>query len=371
MSYALARGTRWEPAPRDHEEWHRARDQVVHDFELVYGRQPIGPQADGITAVRRWYHGAIAVEKRNGQTGRRIHRPWGQMFRGVANDLDWELGPTYAENCKRYRNQVARRLDHLVAMGDIERWEPVYDARGESTGILIHVPAGVAQSVQPSLRFRRSRRPGGTSSSARQLARRGLASHGRLDRPRELSNPSGNCGAGGVPSVVNPPRGTSACVSARGGVGSASVDAIERACTPTLRPALRRLRTALREADRPRRVLADACRAGESPVVVALACWELATDGQREPRLSLDWRGQLERSAEQLDRLRGPGEAALWLAQRIDGLGNDELIDGRPVRSLAYYAHALKQVARAGRRRARGAGKPRAWKSRRPEASSW
>jgi hypothetical protein len=363
MSYALARGTRWEPAPADDESWHQVRTQTQRDFEATYGRRAITPQLDGITAVRRWLHGAIAVEKANGQTGRTIHRSWAQMFLGVARDLDWHLHGPRRQIHARYCNQVKRRLDHLVDIGDLEAWEPVYNANQESTGILLRVPAGVAQSVRPARIPRRFRRPGQVAQSARQLARRGLAERPRARRSAELSSPFGTTSRSGSSVLSSPPAGDERA--------AALVREAAAACPPRLRGQLRRLTTALVGwPRRPRGVLAAAAGHGASPVVVALAAWELATDG-RPPQLSAAWRTQLERSAQQFDRLHGPGRAALWLAQRIDGLGDDELIEERSVRSLAYYAHQLKQTARADRRARRRAGKPRPWRSRRPEASSW
>jgi hypothetical protein len=370
MSYALARGTRWEPKQHvcARDVWTRTRARLAREWELTTGRVAPGPQLDGITATWLWLRGAIAVEKAHGGDGTLIRRSVPQIIRGVANDLDWELTGVARADLDRYGSQVKNRLRYLEILGYAAGWEPVESPAGEGLGILVHVPAGVAQSVQPARLYRRSRRPGAPPPSARQLARRGLARLGRAHRSGDFPQPSGpSSGAVDLPPLTVLPGDERACMRE---APTASVDAIERACTPSLRPALRRLRTALVGAERPRRVLLEAARDGVPAVVVALAAWEVATNGQA-PRLSLEWRSQLERSAEQLDRLLGPGRGAAALAARIGEIADDEWTEDRRVASLAYYAHWLKQTARAQLRRARGAGKPRAWKSRRPEASSW
>lgn len=60
------------------------------------------------------------------------------MVRGIG----WESTGTIRGDRQRYRNQIARRLDMLVAMGRVEAWETVYDGNGESSGILIRLSRG-------------------------------------------------------------------------------------------------------------------------------------------------------------------------------------------------------------------------------------
>jgi hypothetical protein len=368
MSYQLKRGTRWEHKVRDEVSWQRDLAYFSALFESKHGRRPIWTQANGITAGGRWLFGAVRVEKRNGQTGQVIDRTIGQLITGFAFDLDWELSGDRRADRARFRPQVLRRLGYLVGMGLIEGWEDRVDARGESMGIRIYVPAGVAQSVEASLRaYRPMRRPAPPPSPLQQSRRAPETA------PRggsgQLYPPYGSASVKGCPSSLKRvlwderPR-------ARPREGPGSVDAIERACPPQLRPALRPLRTALRESERPKLVLRDSALAGTSIVVLILAWWEYVTGG-RAPRLSLAARAQLERSAAQYDRLNRPGAALLLLVEALENFEDDERHDFETIRSLGYYVHTLKQKARLTRRAQRRAGKPRPWRSRKPQASSW
>jgi hypothetical protein len=63
-----------------------------------------------------------------------------------------ELGLPYDGTVKGartlYKHQIFRTLDSLLIMGRIERREPLWDDNREGRCIVVHIPAGVAQSVR-------------------------------------------------------------------------------------------------------------------------------------------------------------------------------------------------------------------------------
>lgn len=154
------------------------------------------------------------------------------------------------------------------------------------------------------------------------------------------------------------------------------MDAIERACPPSHRPALQRWRKLPSKEDAWPALQAAADSGGLDAVPAALAAWAIASEG-REPRLSRSMAAQLERSAGQFDRINGRGAAAGWIVHRIrSGWWSDCQNFGRRVtrhesvttrygrrmleeevnlgvESIAFYVLQLRQLARLARRHAR------------------
>ncbi len=73
MSYALARGTRWELSCEDAHTL-RLRRELAHEYELARGRRPTRPQLDGLVGTWRWLEGCIRADKLGGGDGTMIVR---------------------------------------------------------------------------------------------------------------------------------------------------------------------------------------------------------------------------------------------------------------------------------------------------------
>lgn len=138
-------------------------------------------------------------------------------------------------------------------------------------------------------------------------------------------------------------------------------DAIQMACPPVRRDALRQLRTASLKSGGLEAVAAAAA-AGAPIDVVALAAWSVVLPGL-EPRLSIKMRERLERSAAQYDRLAGRGAAAAFILRRLTELDLDAR-QGLAPRTLAFYIADLRASSRALRRHCRGRPPPRPHRSR-------
>jgi hypothetical protein len=116
------------------------------DFEKAYaeryGRRPRTELRQAVSDILRWLgQNALA----HGDD--RVMSTVPQMARA----LGWPtMGSAWRDDV-RYRNQITRRLDILVELGWLRRWEALYtqSAPGRAAGILIVLsPAGVAQSVE-------------------------------------------------------------------------------------------------------------------------------------------------------------------------------------------------------------------------------
>ena len=114
------------------------RVELERRFVAHYARAPQYKQLDGMEHIAKWSERCRRVD------GLEVHRSWAQIVRG----LGWPSTGTIRGDRQRYRNNIANRLDYLTEIGWLEGWEPVYDARGESSGIVIRLRAPVAQLVR-------------------------------------------------------------------------------------------------------------------------------------------------------------------------------------------------------------------------------
>jgi len=230
-----------------------------------------------------------------------LHRTWRQLSRGVG----WaEKGMTVAEVHNRFKSQWHRTLDYLVVAGRIDGWAPIYEGR-ESTGVMIRIPAGVAQSVQATRsRQRVERRPSCSPAEPPQDSsgvRLPVGDPGPDPPFFEREDGTPPKGLGGD---LRESRSTSSRNTRR-----EARDARERRGPIDVRAALEAHRDLLDERGGAAVVRAVPWLAGVAPSVLAReACrvwWP-----ELDPRLSAKWGAQLERSVEQLDRLGGRGAGA-------------------------------------------------------------
>lgn len=258
------------------------------------------------------------------------------------------------------------------------------EAVAEAVAELAPAPPDVRQHF--TRRQRRQHRWTAHCPRAGRGATRRLIDPGRpsLSSTAKTDPPGRSCMASPCPTSL----GRAPAHEAGGPGRPRGLDAIERACPPDHRAALRRLRTAGIEGERLESLQAAADNGAVHAVPAALAAWALTTEG-REPRLSRRMAAQLDRSAAQLDRLHGDGTAAGWIVHRIiagmlDPIDSDDRAYGRRRRrhetdafgrrfevvehvgitSLAFYVLQLRQTARDARRHALRRPRPRAWRSR-------
>lgn len=306
---------------------------------------------------------------------------WHRITHGQLAAAVYGVEPGADEGHKKAASN-RRSLDRLQAAGVIE-WRPETTGTGKFVCLAFRLcpvpalpssaPAGVAQSVQATGRSRlgwtrkrespaerrrecpapRVRRTGHGSSSpfgkapgSRPAPPGSLFSGGDLIRP---GSEGGRNPVGG-PSPSSDSGGCERAGATRRPVGG-GVDAIERACPPNDRAALGRLRSLAPGEGASERLSAIRQASAGSPIVaVALAAWEAATG--REPRLSIRSASQLQRSAEQLDRLQGDGRAADVVLGYLESLGPggwDHHDDAR-IESLAFVVAIVKQLGREARR---------------------
>lgn len=254
-----------------------------------------------------------------------IHRSVPQLIRGMG----LRNGPTVRRTQQRYRNQVYRWVKYLAPLG-ITAEEAPRGPRGRGTGILIRIPAGVAQSVKAAFQ--------GLRRSPPALLRPG--SWDQVSAP-----PSGLATVGGSSAVCGNP-------SASAGARAGTVDAIQPAAdfAPTASAALDR---------------ENGTSEGGGASAAAIRAWQRNTDAPW--RLSRLARGRLERYSALLDAEADAGYTARWLEGQIEDafepfVGTGAVLghkpwdrDGRPdggrPRSLGYFVRLLRRQYRLVRKR--------------------
>jgi hypothetical protein len=305
-----------------------AASTPMADFEAAFlaeaGRRPRTELRQAMSEILPWL-GRCARHD-----GPRILRSVPQMVRGIG----WPSTGSAKRDHQRYRNNIANRLEQLVRIGWVERWEAVYSPNGEGVGILIVLtPAGVAQSVGAT-----SRRP---LCETRH--------RGRVSRIPVVAPPCGNASVGR--SSQCSPRGKA---SVRARTHERRTDDGGRRRTLHIE----RLRQTCRR-DGNGRCLRPAARSGADPVAVAVVAWERMHDG-RHPQLTRRRREHLERACRVLDRLTGRVgygvEQLLTLMDARYGWSRrgETALPCSDVASLDFYVCQLRQIARALRRKHRG-----------------
>jgi hypothetical protein len=102
-------------------------------------------QLEGMAAFLRWASWAAV-----GRDARELPDGTIEIQRSVpqiAKALGLPEAPTVKLAHQRYRNQIYRWVDYLAWLG-IGAQEAPPGRRGQDTGILVRIPAGVAQSVR-------------------------------------------------------------------------------------------------------------------------------------------------------------------------------------------------------------------------------
>lgn len=79
-----------------------------------------------------------------GFDGSFVHATWPQIARGVGFPV---MGLGAQQIKDRYGSRVERTMAYLTRAGLVDGWDPVYEGR-EPVGILVRLPAGVAQLVR-------------------------------------------------------------------------------------------------------------------------------------------------------------------------------------------------------------------------------
>lgn len=140
-------------------------------------------ERDGLSALIEAFVASWHVD------GAEVHRSWKQLAR-ACHQLGW-APETVAETKHHHRPSLRRRMDRLVELGYVERWEAVYAGR-QSTGILVRLSADVAQLAEAPLRPR--------SGSSKPDPRRSATPRRRAFSAGQVSPPFGGEPPSGVPS---------------------------------------------------------------------------------------------------------------------------------------------------------------------------
>jgi hypothetical protein len=114
------------------------RARLAHDYAAAYGRDPRYDCLDWLERFGRWI-GSLSVDEH-----REVLRSVPQFARALGLPYDGTVKGARS----RYRDQFVRSLGYLQRMGWVESVEAVYEPNGEGRGILVRLPAGVAQSVR-------------------------------------------------------------------------------------------------------------------------------------------------------------------------------------------------------------------------------
>lgn len=122
------------------------RAELRRDYEGVYERTCRRDTLDALEAIVPWLARCYRVE------GEQFIRSNPQAYKGIG----WETVGKVRADRQRHRNQLANRLDMLVAMGWIESWEAIIRPGGRGVGILVRVGERRVSSVGQAHR----RRPG-------------------------------------------------------------------------------------------------------------------------------------------------------------------------------------------------------------------
>jgi hypothetical protein len=282
--------------------------------------------------------------------GLAIHRTHNQLARAwAAAGVPWQPTGEPKRDSQLFKSRIKRHLGYLQAMGYVDAWEPVYDARGESSGIVVRLSAVVAQLAVAPLRVRRR--------GAHSGAKSGPPSRSR--KMRTLGHPPGGAigGAGdirAVPVSLNSEHG--------GARAARAVDRRERAALRVRATAALGIAQASGAATggaSPRDVAALPCCRDVDPVGLAIAAcrvWQPTIP----PKLSEQSERRLEASLSMLDRYADLGRGR-------EGVGRELLLAavmeaeppwpgaGEP-RSLGGIVVSLHRRARKWRRTHRPAG---------------
>lgn len=284
------------------------RTEIRSRYLEVTGHSKMdGRQAAHMEAVIR------LLARLEAREGYGIHRTWRQLSRG----LGWaEKGMTVAEVHNRFKTQLHNTLGYLERIGWIDGWEPIVEGR-EHTGVMIRVPAGVAQLVRA------------TGYSATR-ERRPRCSYKASQTPQNDPVPVGD------PGPDQPFLSGEDCTPLKGLGGNTPTSGIQRekrggcarATASRLPEPTAALQTWRETVDRGggRAILADLpWLADVSAAVSARAACRVWMPSLRDLRLSAQWEARLNTAVEQLDRLdgRGAGVAAI-----LDLVAEDE--GGRP-----------------------------------------
>jgi hypothetical protein len=309
------------------------RAWLAERHEEARGRPPFERQLDHLVIVFRQVF--MTPEAQDGATS--IRRSIPQLVEAMKLPVPPGPGKNVRKIQQRYRNQIYRTLRYLEEMGLVDgAHEAPRAADGRGTCIVIHIPAGVAQSVRAALRGVRRFVP---------PLRRPL-SWAEVSAPLR-ANTNVGVKAGVCELRKGPARAREPLVDANG---------------PPVRP--------------PSRAASDLGTAppaaaftfeGGGPVGAAIAAWrEWKPD---EPwRLSKRGAMLIRRYCAQLDELVGrDGYGEQWLVNQIDftfepyvsslPLGRLPWDRGAPPgggtpRSLGYFVRLLRRHARLARRRA-------------------
>ncbi len=116
----------------------RARLEAAYMEHTGVQRRPTSVQLDRMVDL-------IGVLARNQpHNGGARHWTWPQLATALGFPV---MGMSVQEIEDRYKTRVTRTMGYLVAAGYVNGWEVAYQGR-EPVGILVGLPAGVAQSVR-------------------------------------------------------------------------------------------------------------------------------------------------------------------------------------------------------------------------------
>lgn len=321
-------------------------------------------QVEGTTALLRRL--ANAALRGDGLT---VHRTWRQFARGLGLA---DERTTVDEVETRFRGTLRNRLRYLELTGFVESWEAIYDGRGESTGILVRLPAGVAQSVRATPSARPQGMPPRRPGCVRMPPPTGAsATLPRAPAPRagpECSDFS-LCGEINRPRrglVVTSPSPSTSSTAQRGACTRESAEAAR-----CVRAALVERRELLGEEGGAAIVAALPWLALVAPAVLAREACRVAMPSLTDLRLSMLWEGRLDAAVVQIDRCAGrPGAGAELLLDLIteDGgrpdplllelLGGEKPRRDRKPRTLGAIAVAARRWARRQRAGWRAGARP-------------
>jgi hypothetical protein len=308
-----------------HDRRQRAEDKAADDWYALRGKKCRVDHLPTLAAFLLWLEGCVRAE------GREFQRSKAQIIRGMARHLDgrWRLTGTVRGDERRYAMYVRRRLEDAVELGWVEpidgrAWKTLWKDDGSSPGILIRVPAGVAQSVAATL----SPRLGGPRRERPPTPSRPGADHRpaarRARKSGEVCYPSRRTPASEV--VLDPPtraqtRGAEPGRTRSQGSACGRPNYPGRRDTsgpladPNLGAALKRCRELGIEGGVP--ALVAAVEAGENPLAASVVAWEVLRRGTGESvdvRLHpLRWR-QLSRALVRAQAYGSGGSAGAGFA---------------------------------------------------------
>lgn len=312
--------------------------------------------------------GMKVLARRDPGDGTPVHWTWPQLARAMGFDV---AGLSASQIDKRFTTAVERTLRYLIKAGLVEGWETAFRGR-EPIGILVTLPAGVAQSVGSS---RSPRARGEHTEKAHPVCSPGVRAKdphaGAVEHPRarpgRLPRRPGSPFFSG--QSVEAPIGDvplSRCFNldlTHGGGRASAPSTRERAQLSTIvAAALARLRSEGVEgggaASAPELrllpyedyvlVLREAVRSNPEAMAELRDANSTRHEQRRELALSIKSEDQLVRSARQLDRTLGAGSAlSLILLLPESRQDRQELLKGASPFSLGGYVLAVRRWARS------------------------